>query len=149
MIRSTLTTILLSSLLISCDDNQDEPVVDDFLGTWTASCIEDDSDPDNIEYITTISEIQGDVINVQYYVYPTSSCENAIFSYSTELPYILGEKSSTLSESSVRNIAITKEDAVVLDIFIIEQGYLYFGEERDDGLRSDAIDYTFWFEKQY
>ena len=66
------------------------------------------------------------------------------------LTYTLGEKSNTISGDEVRNIDITiQRGDVVLDIFKIEQSYLYFGEFRDDGLRSDTIDFTSWYEKQY
>lgn len=151
MIRCTLTTILFSSLLISCgDEKHDEPVVNNLLGTWKAPCIIDDSDPKNIEYSAITLEVKEEIINSQFSLYSTSSCEKALTSTTTELTYILGEQATTLAGDEVRNIDITVSSGdVVLDIFKIEQGYLYFGEDRDDALRPDTVDFTVWFEKQY
>ncbi len=152
MIRCTLTTILFSSLLISCgsDDKQDESVVNELLGTWKTGCLIDDSDPDDIEYTITTLEVKEKTINSQFTLYSTSSCENVLTSIPIELAYALGEKATTISGDEIRNIDITLQNGdVVLDIFKIEQSYLYFGEDRDDTLRSDTIDFTSWFEKQY
>ena len=152
MIRYTLTTILFSSLLISCgsDDKKDEPVANEFVGRWKTPCFIDDSEPDNIKYTITKMQVTEKTIKSQYTLYPTSTCENKIISFPIVLTYTLGEKSNTISGDEVRNIDITiQRGDVVLDIFKIEQSYLYFGEFRDDGLRSDTIDFTSWYEKQY
>ena len=149
-------TILFSLLLISCgsDDKQDDSVVNELqgdsvvnelLGTWKTGCL-DDSD----EYTITTLEVKEKTINSQFTSYSTSSCENVLTSTPLESTYTLGEEATTILGNEIRNIDIMLQNGdVVIDIFKIEQGYLYFGEARDDTLRADTIDFTSWFEKQY
>lgn len=153
MARFTIITVLCSTLLASCGGGDEEKQTTDtneLLGTWKKSCFMDDSDQNDIEYFTEIYEFKEDVINISFTLYATSTCENEVFSGSVELAYVVGDKSTTAAGDEVTNIDITMPDSeVILDIFKVEQSYLYLGEERSDNLRPDIINFKNWYEKQY
>ncbi len=152
MARFTIITVLCSTLLASCGGDEEKQTTDtnELLGTWKVACFMDDSDPDDIEYFTDTYEFKAEIINVNFILYASSACEKEVFSGSRQLSYVIGDKFKTAAGNEVTNIDITMPDGeVALNVFKVEQSYLYFGEERSDNLRPNIIDFTKWYEKQY
>lgn len=143
MIRYSLITILFSLLLASCGDNKKDSVIEDpiiensLIGTWESDCVADEGDQWLIETI----KVTDEAVTLYQTFYPTSSCQNESEEVSQLVTYSLGEQ-STAGITNI-DIMIPGTDDIILDIFKIEAGVLYFGDDidEDDSTRPTDIDY--------
>jgi hypothetical protein len=151
LIRCTLTTILLSSLLISCgeSDTQDEVYPNDLIGQWETHCNMDDSVPDKVTYSKFKHEFKESTVVTNYTWYESSSCEKVVRTVTSEMPYTIGENIITQNGDEVTTMDITLGSGkLYLEIFKIEQGYLYFGQRNESSqVRADTIDFSVFYIK--
>jgi hypothetical protein len=85
----------------------------------------------------------------EYIIFETSSCINSLSQDYLDAPYTLGDIYDTASNNKVQDINFTTGvNSEALNIYKIENNYLYLGVERDDNLRPIAIDFNFRYEKQ-
>jgi hypothetical protein len=138
---------------MSCtDDNDDSTVIveNPLSGTsWVSDCTVDDSVLyDNKYFIKKVMFNESNAIT-EYIIFETSSCINSLSQDYLDAPYTLGDIYDTASNNKVQDINFTTGvNSEALNIYKIENNYLYLGVERDDNLRPTAIDFNFRYEKQ-
>jgi hypothetical protein len=138
---------------MSCtDDNDDSTVIveNPLSGTsWVSDCTVDDSVLyDNKYFIKKVMFNESNAIT-EYIIFETSSCINSLSQDYLDAPYTLGDIYDTASNNKVQDINFTTGvNSEALNIYKIENNYLYLGVERDDNLRPIAIDFNFRYEKQ-
>jgi hypothetical protein len=138
---------------MSCtDDNDDSTVIveNPLSGTsWVSDCTVDDSVLyDNKYFIKKLMFNESNAIT-EYIIFETSSCINSLSQDYLDAPYTLGDIYDTASNNKVQDINFTTGvNSEALNIYKIENNYLYLGVERDDNLRPIAIDFNFRYEKQ-
>ena len=142
---------------MSCnDDNGNSKVIDEnpLSGTsWVSDCTVDDSILfDNKYFIKKLIFNESNAIT-EYIIFETSSCINSLSRDYLDSPYTLGDIYETASNNEVQDINFTTSvngevTGEILNIYKIENNYLYLGVERDDNLRPIAIDFNFRYEKQ-
>jgi hypothetical protein len=138
---------------MSCtDDNDDSTVIveNPLSGTsWVSDCTVDDSVLyDNKYFIKKVMFNESNAIT-EYIIFETSSCINSLSQDYLDAPYTLGDIYDTASNNKVQDINFTTGvNSEALNIYKIENNYLYLGVERDDNLRPIAIDFNFRYEEQ-
>jgi len=138
---------------MSCDDNNGDSndIVENSLSgtSWVSDCTVDDSVLyDNKYFIKKLMFNESNAIT-EYIIFETSSCINSLSRDSLDAPYTLGDIYETASNNEVQDINFTTNvNSEILDIYKIENNYLYLGVERDDNLRPVEIDFNFRYEKQ-
>jgi hypothetical protein len=138
---------------MSCtDDNDDSTAIveNPLSGTsWVSDCTVDDSVLyDNKYFIKKVMFNESNAIT-EYIIFETSSCINSLSQDYLDAPYTLGDIYDTASNNKVQDINFTTGvNSEALNIYKIENNYLYLGVERDDNLRPIAIDFNFRYEKQ-
>jgi len=142
---------------MSCTDDSDDSTVigeNPLSGTsWVSDCTVDDSVPyDNKYFIKKLMFNESNAIT-EYIIFETSSCITSLSQDSLDAPYTLGDIYQTASNNKVQDINFTTSvngevTGEILNIYKIENNYLYLGVERDDNLRPIAIDFNFRYEKQ-
>jgi hypothetical protein len=142
---------------MSCDDNNGDlnPIVDNRLSgtSWVSDCTVDDSILyDNKYFIKKLMFNESNAIT-EYVIFETSSCINSLSQDYLDSPYTLGDIYKTASNNEVQDINFTTSvngevTGEILDIYKIENNYLYLGVDRGDNLRPVEIDFNFRYEKQ-
>jgi hypothetical protein len=138
---------------MSCtDDNDDSTVIveNPLSGTsWVSDCTVDDSVLyDNKYFIKKVMFNESNAIT-EYILFETSSCINSLSRDYLDAPYTLGAIYETASNNEVQDINFTNSvNGEILDIYKIENNYLYLGVERGSNLRPIEIDFNFRYEKQ-
>jgi hypothetical protein len=138
---------------MSCtDDNDDSTAIveNPLSGTsWVSDCTVDDSVLyDNKYFIKKLMFNESNAIT-EYIIFETSSCINSLSQDYLDAPYTLGDIYDTASNNKVQDINFTTGvNSEALNIYKIENNYLYLGVERDDNLRPIAIDFNFRYEEQ-
>jgi hypothetical protein len=142
---------------MSCDDNNGDLnlIVDNRLSgtSWVSDCTVDDSILyDNKYFIKKLMFNESNAIT-EYVIFETSSCINSLSQDYLDSPYTLGDIYKTASNNEVQDINFTTSvngevTGEILDIYKIENNYLYLGVDRGDNLRPVEIDFNFRYEKQ-
>jgi hypothetical protein len=142
---------------MSCDDNICDlnPLFDNRLSgtSWVSDCTVDDSILyDNKYFIKKLMFNESNAIT-EYVIFETSSCINSLSQDYLDSPYTLGDIYKTASNNEVQDINFTTSvngevTGEILDIYKIENNYLYLGVDRGDNLRPVEIDFNFRYEKQ-
>ena len=153
MFKFRVIPLILCVSVMSCtDDNDDSTVIEEnrLSGTsWVSDCTVDDSVLyDNKYFIKKLMFNESNAIT-EYIIFETSSCINSLSRDSLDAPYTLGAIYETASNNEVQDINFTNSvNGEILDIYKIENNYLYLGVERGSNLRPIEIDFNFRYEKQ-
>jgi hypothetical protein len=157
MFKFRVIPLILCVSVMSCtDDNDDSTVIEEnrLSGTsWVSDCTVDDSVLyDNKYFIKKLMFNESNAIT-EYIIFETSSCINSLSRDYLDAPYTLGDIYETASNNKVQDINFTTSvngevTGEILDIYKIENNYLYLGVERGSNLRPEAIDFNFRYEKQ-
>jgi len=151
--RSIISTFILVPLLISCGGDKKSPVTEtpvqnELLGIWIKTCAPHENGDSTMHFDGTFI-FENNIVTMDFTSYESSLCEIEVSSEYNEYEYVIGEELTTSAGNIVTELDIIISNETKLDVFKIEEGYLYFGVSRDDDLRPEAIDFTFWYEKQY
>jgi hypothetical protein len=157
--KKLLGSLVLIALVSGCDnDNENEQLPTSLVGTWNSTCVVGEDDD---SYMTTYEFTETEVM-LKFSNYYDSTCSDLgvelIFSGTydvgediltpnridaTEIDIILTERTAT-SEIEIRDV-----DFTLLDLFVIEGTYLYWGDDSgENGARPTDIDYSYSFEFQ-
>lgn len=145
--------LILCVSIMSCNDgNEDSTVIEEnplSRTSWVSDCTFDDSVLHDNKYFIKKLTFNEYTVRTEHIIFQTSSCINSFSRDSLNAPYTLGDIYQTASNNEVQDINFTTGvNSESLNIYKIENNYLYLGVERDDNLRPIAIDFNFRYEKQ-
>lgn len=159
--KKLLSSLVLIALVSGCDD-ENEQLPTSLVGVWNSTCeVDGDEDSYHPSYMKTY-EFTGTEVMLKFNYYNDFACRDlgiqlqfsgtyeigeAILTpngvNATEIDILLTERTAT-SEVEIRDV-----DYTVLDIFVMEGTYLYWGDySGEDGDRPTDIDYSYSFEFQ-
>jgi hypothetical protein len=165
--KNVLSSLLLITLLVGCDsddsENEKEHAPESLVGVWSSACIADDSDPggeesDIFNYEFTETEVIikntnysdlvcGDVFVVTN-LYGTYEIGEHVLTptgvNATEIDLIITETSRSPDNK------VTSFNTTFFELFVVEDTYLYMGDDSDDdgGDRPTDISFSSWLELQ-
>ena len=163
--KKLLSSLVLIALLAGCDtDDENEDASASLIGVWNSTCIVDDSDPDDEESKIVSYEFTETGVKFKNAIYSDVSCDELLIEITASGTYEIGQNVVTPTGVNATEIDLVFTDAesswgveieydvTFLELFVIEDTYLYFGvsvdDESEELTRPTDINFSYWAELQ-